>query len=196
MNKRLPDDPRTIVLHLIGPTCAGKSSIIAEAVSLSPDRVRAVEVGKKMREKYPPEHFAGQAAPEHTQAEAWEWYIDGVRQAIRDGVPLVLVDGQPRDIRQARDIATADWRDAVRFLMVHAKEESRRQRAVQTRSGDSLELALARLSNDYRNAYVVNAEIMRAMAVGFLPEGCLDFVDTDEHSAVSIARDLLRRWAG
>lgn len=151
------------VLHLMGPTCAGKSTILKACVEQRPDVFGVVEVGKMLRAKYGEAYFKGQAAPEHTQDEAWQLYLGGVRDQINQGKRIVLVDGQPRDVRQARAVLQRPHGQDVRcdFLMVHASEEVRERRARETRTGDSLELALQRMRNDYRNCYVAWIELLR-----------------------------------
>lgn len=150
------------VVHLMGPTCAGKSTLIQRLLAIAPSRVHAVEVGKMLRAKYGEDYFKGQAAPQHTQGEAWEMYLLGVKQGISEGKDIILVDGQPRDIQQARDVIGL-WRNPHRasYLLIHANHEERERRARGTRApGPNLDLALARLNNDYKNCYVVMAELM------------------------------------
>lgn len=145
----------------MGPTCAGKSTLIKRLLETDPATVGAVEVGKMMREKYGEAHFKGQAAPEHTQAEAWSMYEDGIKACIRAKKGLILVDGQPRDVMQARK-TNGLWRAPHRasFILIHARHDVREARARKDRKGDSLELAVKRLDNDYRNCYVVMAELL------------------------------------
>lgn len=159
------------IVHLLGPTCAGKSTLINRLLAIAPDVVGAVEVGKMLRAKYldpnsphyQPDYFKGQAAPTHTQAEAWSMYQEGVRRCADEGKKIILVDGQPRDTQQARDIIPL-WHAPHRsvYLLIHAAEDVRAERAVRTRSGDSLELAKKRLKNDYENCYNVMVELARA----------------------------------
>ena len=157
-----------VVAHVMGATCAGKSTFIDAVCRLRPDAVR-VEIGRMLRAKYGDAHFAGQAAPEHTALEAWDLYVTGVRKAIERGAGLVLVDGQPRDVMQARGAVdlSREMRARMppvefRWLLLHADEAERSRRAEAARTGDSLELAKARLRNDYRNCYVAMTELMLA----------------------------------
>jgi adenylate kinase family enzyme len=162
------------IVHLLGPTCAGKSTLINRLLAIAGDIVGAVEVGKMLRAKYldpksphyQPDFFKGQAAPQHTQAEAWQMYQDGVKRLAAEGKKIILVDGQPRDIQQARDIIGL-WHAPHRsiYLLVHASEGVRAERAVASRTGDSLELAKARLKNDYENCYNVMVELTKANEV-------------------------------
>lgn len=151
----------SVILHLMGPTCAGKSTLISRLTTIAPDLVGAVEVGKMLRAKYGEDYFKGQAAPEHTQAEAWSMYLDGVKELAARKKRVILVDGQPRDITQARQIVGL-WRSPHRaeFVLIHADHEVRAARARAGRSGASLTLAVQRLDNDYRNCYVVMTELL------------------------------------
>lgn len=152
----------SVILHLMGPTCAGKSTLIQRLLAVDPKNVGAVEVGKMLRAKYGEGYFKGQAAPTHTQAEAWKMYVEGAKDQAAKGKRLILVDGQPRDIQQARDIDGL-WKAPHRaeFVLIHADHGARAERARAGRSGASLELAIQRLDNDYRNCYVVMAELLK-----------------------------------
>jgi len=150
------------IIHLMGPTCAGKSTIIKAMMAHDSERCGAVEVGKMLRAKYGEDHFKGQAAPEHTQDEAWQMYQDGVRRQIDEGKLLVLVDGQPRELKQATGILEL-WKDhMVLFILVHARHEVREARARAERDGSNLDLTVQRLNNDYKNCYIVMAELLKA----------------------------------
>lgn len=145
------------ILHLMGPTCAGKSTLLKRLAELGGERVGTVEIGKLLRAKYGEAYFQGQAAPERTKAEALDLYLDTIRQHIADGKKLIVVDGQPRDLSQA-EIMTRVWlpKNRVKYLLVHATHEDREARARAGRQpGPDLDLALARLHNDYQNNYVV-----------------------------------------
>lgn len=147
-------------IHLIGPTCAGKSTLIRAALQHAPNDVGTIEVGKLLRAKYGPAYFKGQAAPEHTQDEAWALYRSGIQEHIEKKTRLVFIDGQPRDIKQCHGISQLyeenvfNPQNRCMFLVVHADETKRIERAKSTRTGDDLELALARITNDYRNSYI------------------------------------------
>lgn len=157
------------IVHLMGPTCAGKSTLISRMVEIAPEKVHAVEVGKMLRAKYGEKHFAGQAAPAHTQGEAWQMYVNGVKEGISKKKTVILVDGQPRDSMQAKDILGL-WKAPHRaaFVMVTADHVERERRARVARApGANLDLAIARLENDYKNCYTVlsvlglNNEVIR-----------------------------------
>lgn len=176
---RLHREPKPVVLHVMGPTCAGKSTLLRLMKERFKDRVALVEVGKALRSKYldpesphyDPDHFKGQAAPQHTQGEAWSIYVAGVKQAVLEGVPLILVDGQPRDLDQVAGVfdETATMAE-VAFLVVEASHNIRQER-LRARCGigeageeqiqdlESYNLGVQRLDNDYKNNYRVLVDL-------------------------------------
>lgn len=180
----------SVILHLMGPTCAGKSTLIARLCQIDPEQVGSVEVGKVLRAKYGEAHFRGQASPTHTQAEAWDIYERGVLGHIHAGKGLILVDGQPRDLGQARKIVGL-WKAPHRsaFALIHADHETREQRARADRKGDSLELAVARLNNDYRNCYTVMTELLYRNEV-------IRVIDSTEMSTEAMAEMVLTEYLG
>lgn len=147
------------IIHLLGNTCAGKTTIITAMLEF--EDVKAVQIGKTLRAKYGADYFKGQAAPAHTAVEAMQIYVNEVKAAIAAGFKLILVDGQPRDIKQAHEVMRL-WPDQrVEYLMVHAEHDVRLERAKAGREpGPDLDLALARMDNDYRNSYSVMVELM------------------------------------
>lgn len=130
----------------------GKSTFLKDIKDLAPGQVHLVEVGKQMRAKYPPEHFKGQANPEHTKMEAFEMFCEGVEAGERAGAKYILVDGQPRDVGQAEQILA--WRGAgnrtkaVIQLMCHRTERERRAQVREKDHPGALKLALDRLDRD------------------------------------------------
>jgi len=174
------------IIHLMGPTCAGKSTIIDKLTELSQD-VFTVQIGKILRKKYGEDYFKGQAAPEHTRDEALNLYFETINEGISQGKKLILVDGQPRDLDQAR-VMMKSWPDhRSSFLMVHAEHSIREARARAGRKpGPDLDLAVARLVNDYRNCYVV---MIQLLAKGYK----VDVVDTgaDGFDVPGYCQDLL-----
>lgn len=154
------------ILHLMGPSCAGKSTLIRRLLEVASDQVAAVEVGKMLREKHGEAAFAGQAAPSWSQAEAWNLYLEGVNAGIAQRKKIILVDGQPRDKQQASDII-GRWKSPhqAAFLLLHAEHEERERRCRADNAGRDIEKRLQRLTNDYRNCYTVMAELLRANEV-------------------------------
>lgn len=144
----------------MGPTCAGKSTIINGLLSLS-DKVGAVQIGKLMRKKYGEAHFNGQAAPEHTKVEALQMYFDEIKKLAAAGKELILVDGQPRDIEQAQ-VMTQAWPGFdCEYFLITADHAVREERARKDREpGPNLDLAIARLTNDYKSNYLVMVELI------------------------------------
>lgn len=168
------------ILHLMGPTCAGKSTMITKLLSLS-NEVGAVQIGKLMRAKYGEAHFKGQAAPEHTKDEALQMYFDEIQKHITDGKKLILIDGQPRDISQAQAMNTAWPQYTVKYFMITADHEVREQRARKDRApGANLDLAIARLNNDYKSNYLVMCELIKLnVPITMVDTSASDF-DLDE----------------
>lgn len=155
----------TTILHLMGPSCAGKSTLIKRVLQISPHTVGAVEVGMMLRAKYGESYFKGQAAPSKTQKEAWDIYVSAVEDCVESGKSLVLVDGQPRDLMQAQMIEGL-WKFPHRacFALIHAEHDVRRQRCLADSSRDVRE-RLKRVDNDYRNCYTVMTELLRQHAI-------------------------------
>lgn len=151
------------IVHLMGPSCAGKSTLINELLRIAPGDVAAVEVGKMLRAKHGEAAFAGQAAPAWSQAEAWNLYLEGVNAGIAQRKKIIVVDGQPRDKQQATDIV-GRWRrpHLSSFLMLHAEHEERERRCRADNGNRDLEKRLQRLTNDYRNCYTVLAHLLMA----------------------------------
>lgn len=151
----------SLIAFIMGPTCAGKSSFIDYATKNFPDIFGAVEVGKILREKYSPEYFKGQNNPRHTADEAWGLCESLVEAHINDGTPVILVDGQPRDIPQV-DLVMKSWGNTHReFIIVDAPLHERERRARTSRIGPDLEtLAIPRLTRDMQSYYSVLVRMM------------------------------------
>ena len=181
----------TTILHLMGPTCAGKSTIIDTLLSLS-NKVGAVQIGKLMRAKYGEAHFKGQAAPAHTKDEALSLYFSEVKRLVAEGKELILIDGQPRDAEQAQ-VMTSAWPQYNRqYFLITAEHEVREARARKDREpGPNLDLAIARLTNDYKSNYVVMVELLaRNIPIRVVDTSALRF-DTD-----AFCRKVLQEFKG
>jgi dephospho-CoA kinase len=164
----------------IGPTNAGKSTFIdAVKTAISSDgfqavdangvphlrRFATVEVGKLLRAKYGADYFKGQAAPDHTEKEAWKLCEDAVDEALHAGCSHVFIDGQPRRISQMEKMETlagrllGPMRDLdypnLEFLHIYAPTEVRDARMVARDGDDPAKLALskARLAGDIPALY-------------------------------------------
>lgn len=145
------------IVPIMGTTCAGKSTLINKARARNNPKIGLVEIGKILRAKYPPEFFKGQAAPAHTQEEAWNLCFDAVNKHLEVGCELILIDGQPRDLRQLATMMKDPWPGLyqVWYVLLHASMEERERRARQDRADTqgNLDLALARIKNDMVNYY-------------------------------------------
>lgn len=181
------------IVHLMGMTGAGKSTLIRRLCQFEPEKVGAIEVGRMLRAKYGEAYFNGQAAPKHTQGEAWDMYVAGVNALVAQKKQLILVDGQPRDIQQARDVEGL-WKYPHRtdFVLLHADHETRLDRVKERAKTadnptDHLALALQRMHNDYVNFYVVTAELLRQGQ-------CIRVIDTNL-SPDALAERVLAEYA-
>lgn len=154
----LPD-----LYFIMGPTCAGKSTFLHLARNVLGDKVELIEVGKMLRAKYPPEHFAGQNNPKHCAEEAWKLCEQGVLHARDRGKTIILVDGQPRDIPQV-DLCFSQFPESEfnrHFVLIDCPIEEREARAREHRSGADLEtLAIPRLTNDMIAYYSVLVRLL------------------------------------
>jgi hypothetical protein len=152
------------LIHVIGCTNAGKSTLLAAA----PQDWGRVEVGKTLRAKYPPSHFAGQCNPKHTAVEAWQIYLDGVAAAEAEGRRIILIDGQPRDVDQCAAALSDRHHIGLRmFLHLWAPPETRAARAHARDGADPARMALttARLINDVPANYEVLCALMAKNAL-------------------------------
>lgn len=85
----------THLICITGPSCAGKSTLIDQIRALRPQWA-SIHVGRELRRRYPPQHFAGRDARADTEAEVWEIFDQQLAEARASGAPVTLVDGQPR----------------------------------------------------------------------------------------------------
>lgn len=146
---------RPKLVFVMGATNSGKTTFLEKMAKDYPNPVGLVEVGKMMRAKYPPEHFAGQAAPKHTAIEAWSMMTVAVEHCIDGRKRLILIDGQPRDMEQAIGVLDKYYSDtdnlsSVKFLHMWALPDIRIARAT-NRDGHDVEklaLSIARMHND------------------------------------------------
>ena len=168
------------IVHIMGPTCAGKSTLIDQLQQRSQD-IYTVQIGKFLRMKYGAGHFGGQAAPLSTKQEAQDLYFEMINEGLSHGKKIILVDGQPRDLDQCR-LMSQCWPDhKVSFLLVHAEFEVRKVRAQAGRAqGPELDLAIQRLNNDYANNYIVMAELLcQGLDIHAVNTGLVDFAIDD-----------------
>lgn len=138
---------------IMGATGSGKSTFLHKARELI--GAHTVEVGKMLRAKYPPEYFEGSAAPTKTAKEAWNMCVQGIK-AGKD--KIILVDGQPRDVQQARNMMKTF--PEAKYILFNCPTEERMYRLNNRDSGAALELAKARLEGDYVTMFPVIAELL------------------------------------
>lgn len=140
------------LFFVVGATSVGKSTFLQTIKDVGGNQVHLVEVGKQMRAKYPPEHFQGQCNPAHTAAEALQMCLEGIEAGEKAGAKIILVDGQPRDVKQAQDILASkvagNRTKGVIHLMCHREERERRARVREKDNPGALQLALDRLDRD------------------------------------------------
>lgn len=136
------------LLFVMGATNVGKSTYL-DSIRHYPG-VGLVEVGKMFRAKYPPEHFQGQAAPAHTQKEAWSMFLEGVAQCVSKDCKVAVIDGQPRNPEQTKWALAMP--NPMRFVHLWAPPDVREARARNRDKDDpsKLELSLKRLIDDPR----------------------------------------------
>lgn len=156
----------TDLLFVMGPTNVGKSFIVEHAADQYSGH--KVMVGKILREKYNPDFFKGEQAPEHTSKESLRLMIDGIQEGIDDKKPLIVVDGQPREFCQLEKIFNlyieGELKESVDvyFLLLHCSEDIRKSRLEQ-RDMDEKELQLSkdRFSKDIDQLQSLFYEILR-----------------------------------
>lgn len=163
-----------LLAFIMGCTCVGKSTLLTHAARNYPALVGLVEVGKALRAKYldpsspfyDPDYFKGQAAPKHTQVEAWDICERQIREHVAAGKRLILIDGQPRSLDQVENCFTRldrSWPKA--FVLLDASLEERERRlAMRFRLPDEqhqFDLGKQRLVNDMVTYYTVLTDLIR-----------------------------------
>ncbi len=148
---------------VMGATNAGKSTFLEHMSRDRNSQVGLVEVGKMMRAKYPPSFFAGQAAPSHTATEAWQMMVDRIAEHQRNGKRFAFIDGQPRDIEQAKKILRDYWEHSS-FINLYCPEYVRRARAEKRDAADpeKLRLSMLRMQGDIPKLYDVLSLVLNA----------------------------------
>lgn len=190
------------VAYIMGGTCSGKSTFLHYAKSKLGGAVGLIEVGKLLRAKYDPSYFQGQAAPAHTQQEAWELFAEALEGYLKnDGVALVLVDGQPRDVPQAEGIIEkyCPWPGVFsRFVYFFCHRDKQQERAairhkmlgpepVTPEDAARYDLAMDRVDND-RRAY---CDVLVTLAKSCVPVQVVDTNGPVEGYQQDLLEDLL-----
>lgn len=164
------NNKQPLIVFVLGPTGSGKTTFIDYATELS-EHVGSVRVGKILNERYKPEHFKGKGNPTHTSDEARDLCKSLVAQHIANNKRIILVDGQPRDIKQVY-WSQQFWRDTPRiYTLFTANIETRKQRLIE-KYGDSELLRtqkFPRLERDMQDNYEV---LTRLLALGIMPTIC------------------------
>lgn len=88
------------IISVIGPTCSGKTTFIRFCKDKRPDLFDSVNVGQKLRAKYPPSYFEGKDSLPKTEPEVREIFERGVSEFVEGEASILLVDGQPRSTSQ------------------------------------------------------------------------------------------------
>ena len=161
---------RPALVFFIGPTNAGKTSILDAIRERDNPVVAFVEVGKLLRAKYldpnsayyNPDFFKGKAAPEHTEAEAYRLMVDGITASEVSGKRAVFIDGQPRSLGQLSSIM-ADYIDYPCQVIHVFCPRGERERRARLRDTDSAKLALslARMDGDVLDVYEIDHLLKR-----------------------------------
>ena len=161
---------RPILVFFIGPTNAGKTSILDAIRGAKNPVVGFIEVGKLLRAKYlepsspyyDPDFFKGQAAPKHTEAEAYRLMADGIVAAESSHKRAVFIDGQPRSMGQLsaiiRDYPDYDCRAYHIFCPRGERERRARRRDTDPAK---LSLSLARMEGDVLDVYEIDHLLKR-----------------------------------
>ena len=149
----MPDSPEVtkVILSVIGVTCSGKSTFIDYCVKEFGDIVFPVQIGKILRAKYPPEYFEGLGAMAKTSAEVSQLLRRAITEFAQSDKVVMLLDGVPREASQVpllQQLATDSGILGIYCLHLQCSDDILRQRAEASRSGASLDLALARITND------------------------------------------------
>lgn len=155
------------IILLVGCSGSGKSSLISAFEGLPTESgVATVRLGKILTAKYPLSHFKGQAAPDHTQDEAWEIVQDHVGKAFVSGARLCVVDSFPRKEFQVDDIMRR-WPNDARFVHLYCDEKVRTDRLTFRDKSDPVkwEHTLLRIENEESEVYRVLCSIYSEKSV-------------------------------
>lgn len=165
--------------YVFGTTCVGKDYLV-DYIEMKRHDVGSVRVGKIMRERYPPSHFKGQGAPEHTEAEALQIFEEELQKQT---APNVFILGQPRRITQIEPTI----RKYPGLLIVLYADDNILCKRIQNRfkdDADGMALAMARYTNDKVQLYPVLVNLVADPLQGILA------YDTTDGDPAKILEDL------
>jgi len=142
----LHQKPLIPLVFVIGPTNVGKTTLM-DMLSKFPG-IGTVEVGKRMRAKYPPSYFKGSAAPAHTETETMAMCTDTIEEHQAAGKKICFIDGQPRSLKQLDFFAALP--NPKLFWLQWASEGVRTERALKRDAADEakLQLSMDRMRGD------------------------------------------------
>jgi len=152
------------IIYVMGVTCAGKDYFVERALDQFPNTFGAVQVGKEMRKRYPPEHFLGTGAPQHTEKEAVQIYEEELQKRIEENKKVIFVVGQPRRLSQ---IETTIRQNPGEVLLFHVSPETQVKRMMTRFSNDakSMLLSCQRIDNDRIQLYDVIFQLMKEFPI-------------------------------
>lgn len=120
----------------------------------------SIEVGKILRQKYGEAYFKGQAAPQHTEREAWDLMMQGINYWWDTGAKFVLIDGQPRNYTQC--VASLELNFKRTYVHLYTPLKIRETR-IYKRDGDNpekLALSQSRLLGDIPDLYEIVSTLL------------------------------------
>jgi predicted kinase len=169
--------PKAIIMPIMGACYTGTTTLLAKCKQEEPSLFGLVEVGKLLRAKYGEDHFKGQAAPDHTEQEAWDLGEREMNARIREGHKVILVDGQPRRINQFQKMVNyvAAHEYPIIYTVLYAPLDERKERAIKRDGGDEARTRLgnARLTDDMVKQHDL---LLMMMSSGYVAE--LNVYDT------------------
>jgi len=143
----------------MGITCVGKDELVEYAVKFH-SNVGAIQVGKEMRKRHPPEYFKGLGALDETEPETWEIFQEQL--ALCSGKDHIFVTGMPRLKGQVAKFFNMFEIEKCRFWLLHCEDEIIVLR-LESRFKDEPDwgvLARRRMQNDKIQLYQVINEIL------------------------------------
>lgn len=144
---------------IIGTTCVGKDYLIETACTKYPHLFGAVQVGKELRRRHPPEYFQGLGCAPACYDEALDIYREQWKLNQMIGKKYILVSGQPREMSQVQPVldfakGTVVWMFAPHDVIMERLEKRF------ANDTSSKELALQRLKNDRVQLYDTIFELL------------------------------------